>query len=489
MRIADRYRLLRPLGQGGMAGIFLAHDEMLDRAVAIKQLHPELGDQSEVKARFIREARIIARLRHPNIVDIHDVVPLEETGGVAMVMEYIDGTDLSQLLRKMPVPCPELAALVLRPVAEALAYVHREGIIHRDIKPANVLLGRDGAVKLTDFGIARGDDDSGLTRTGDFLGTPAYIPPEQARGVRVTAAADQYALGVMLYQLVTGEKPFAARSTAEVVLAIIRGEYPDPRTRAPAVDDALAAVIHRAMAHEPGDRYPDVDAFIAALDACLPPVDADQVAAAVAGIVVQPESTTSEFARLRADEWELRAEEARARGDFNAAAHAERAAAARRGFARPTEAIDAAALGFATDATLVDARAPGDDDTMPSAVHAAAADALADAVSPDRAPPVSAVGARRVDPGAATDPPPRAASPRRATVDAATVAAARAVVSAARTVAMPPPGAAAPAPGVAGWKVLLVALVITALIGGGVTWFLLRDPPPPPAMDRAPPAP
>lgn len=483
MRIADRYRLLRPLGQGGMAGVFLAHDETLDRAVAIKQLHSEFGDQSEVKARFLREARIIARLRHPNIVDIHDVVPLEEIGGVAMVMEYIDGTDLSHLLRKMPVPCPELAALVLRPVAEALAYVHREGIIHRDIKPANVLLGRDGAVKLTDFGIARGDDDSGLTRTGDFLGTPAYIPPEQARGVRVTAAADQYALGVMLYQLVTGEKPFAARSTAEVVLAIIRGEYPDPRTRAAAVDDALAAVIHRAMAHEPGDRYPDVDAFIAALDACLPPLDADQVAAAVAAIVAQPESSTSEFARLRADEWELRAEQARARGDHAAAAHAERAAAARRGVAHPTDAIDAAELAFGTDATLLDPREPTVDDTMPSGLHAAA-----DA-GPDPAPPAPAPAARRVDAVAATDPPRRSpAPPRRAAVGAATVAAARAAVSAAPTVAMPAPSAA-PAPGVAGWKVLLVALVITALIGGGVTWFLLRDPPPPPAMDRAPPAP
>ncbi len=176
----ERYELKRPLGAGGMARVFLAQDTMLGRTVAIKQLHAELGDNEEVRKRFMREARIFARLKHANIVDIYDIIRTDDDG-VAMVMEFIDGTDLSVLMRGGLKLVPELAALVVRPVAEALSYAHDQGVIHRDVKPANVLLGRDGLVKLSDFGIAKAQEETVLTQTGDFLGTPAYIAPEQAR--------------------------------------------------------------------------------------------------------------------------------------------------------------------------------------------------------------------------------------------------------------------------------------------------------------------
>ncbi|MCA9537967.1 MAG: serine/threonine protein kinase [Myxococcales bacterium] len=301
MLLHGRYELVRPLGEGGMAGVFLAQDTMLDRQVAIKQLHAQHHDREAVRARFLREARIFARLKHPCVVDIYDVLALDD-GGVAMVMEYVEGDDLTRLTRHHPplqLP-PELAALVIAPVVEALVYVHREGVIHRDVKPANILLGRSGVVKLGDFGIARGEEDDALTKTGDFLGTPAYIPPEQARGERVGDAVDQYALGVCLYQLVTAAKPFAAPTTAEVIVRILSDEPTDPRKFAPGLDPAFIGLIQRALSKDPAARFADMEAFQAALLPFVPAVDDPK--AVIAALIEHPADAALAFGAKLADQ-------------------------------------------------------------------------------------------------------------------------------------------------------------------------------------------
>ncbi len=485
MRIGDRYELERPLGEGGMAGVFLARDVETGAAVAIKQMHAELGAHQELRARFLREGRIVARLTHPHVVAIHDVLPVDETG-IAMVMEFVEGCDLAAVIKRNPplAMVPELALRVLRPVAEALAYVHGEGIIHRDVKPANVLLGADGAVKLTDFGIARGDDDQSLTQTGDFLGTPAYIPPEQARGLRVTAAADQYALGVMLYQLVTGEKPFAARSTAEIVLAILRNEYPDPRERCAAVDDGLAAIINRAMSPEPGDRFPDMAAFIAALDAWHTP-DPEGTPATVSALVADPEGAAAAFARQVAEQLAAEGEVARDVGD-----RATARARAHTALTRHPQNISARALlttlgEEAPDPLLLQAGARpdaiGDDDTvfdprgpaLPGDRTAITPPGAA-AEPPDRSPIATAETDPAVD--AIADPPRRAPATPSGSIGRASPADV--------TVLKP----ATPPPGVAGWKILLIVFVLTGLIGGGIAWIVHSQPPTAPPKPPAPEA-
>ncbi len=327
--LGERYELKRRLGAGGMARVFLAEDTMLGRTVAIKQLHEELGDDEEVRKRFLREARIFARLKHAHIVDIYDILRDDDDDGVAMVMEFIDGADLSTLMRGGLKLVPELAALVMRPVAEALAYAHGEGIVHRDVKPANILLGRDGAVKLSDFGIAKAQEETVLTQTGDFLGTPAYIAPEQARGETVGPAADQYALGAVLFQLVTGQQPFKAPNTLAVLTKIMSGDYPDPRELSDAVDDHLASIIARALSFEPGDRYPDVAAMLGALRAYHHEVSRDRERRLLAELVEDPGTTAEAVAGEVADSMVTTGRAAFDSGDVGRAREAAEAALAR----------------------------------------------------------------------------------------------------------------------------------------------------------------
>ncbi len=282
----DRYELQDRLGAGGMAKVFRAFDHSLSRTVAVKMLHDDLVSNEELRQRFLREARVFAHLRHPHIIEIHDVVHGEQSA--AMVMEFIDGTDLSHLAKRQPLRVPELAVAVLRPVMDALSHAHAEGVIHRDVKPANIMLSRDGRVKLGDFGIAKVLDETHLTHTGEFLGTPAYIAPEQARGETVTAAVDQYALGVVLYELLAGRPPYTGPTPLAVLSQILIGKFPDIRELNEAVDERLAAVLHRTLNADPAARFPDVAALMAALDALVPPLPGTRERQLVAGLVADP---------------------------------------------------------------------------------------------------------------------------------------------------------------------------------------------------------
>jgi len=267
--LADRYVLGERLGSGGMARVYLAHDRVLDRPVAVKMLHDDLVESEDVRARFLREARIFARLEHPNIVKIHDVVARDE--GVAMVMELVDGVDLSKAVRTRLPMTTEHVVGILRPVLDALAAAHAQGVVHRDVKPGNVLLGRDGRVKLSDFGIAKVvGGDTHLTRTGEFLGTPTYIAPEQATGEDFGPAVDQYALGVTFYELLTGRPPYIGPTPLAVLSAILRGGHPDIRTLNERIPEPVASVVGRMLARAPGDRYPSLEAAGEAFDRAVP---------------------------------------------------------------------------------------------------------------------------------------------------------------------------------------------------------------------------
>ncbi|HET9545324.1 MAG TPA: protein kinase, partial [Gaiellaceae bacterium] len=213
--IADRYRLDGVLGSGGMSRVYRAHDNVLERDVALKVLHDKLSDDPSYVERFRREARAIARLSHPNIVTVIDRGQVDSAEFI--VFELVRGANLKQLLsERRYLPVREALAIVHQ-AARGLAFAHEHGIVHRDVKPQNVLVDDDGAAKVTDFGIARSlDRESGLTQTGAILGTADYLSPEQATGQPVTEAADQYSLGVLLYELLTGEVPYRGESVVAV---------------------------------------------------------------------------------------------------------------------------------------------------------------------------------------------------------------------------------------------------------------------------------
>jgi serine/threonine-protein kinase len=248
--VAGRYELERPLGHGAMATVDLARDVELDRPVALKRLAENLARDDELRARFLREARLAARLAHPNVVHVYDVG--EDDGRPFMAMEYVDGETLAELVaRRGPLPAEEAAELGIQ-ICRGLAAVHAAGLVHRDVKPQNLLLRRDGVLKLGDFGIAFGLEGTRLTMAGTVLGTAAYLAPEQARGEDVTAAADVYGVGAVLYELLTGRPPRAPASLAELAsdTAIL------PPAGAP---PALAAVVMRCLARDPRERPASAD--------------------------------------------------------------------------------------------------------------------------------------------------------------------------------------------------------------------------------------
>jgi eukaryotic-like serine/threonine-protein kinase len=265
--LSDRYRLESKLGSGGMSTVYLAVDETLGREVAIKVLHREISDQPDQLERFRREARAVARLSHPNLVGVIDAG--EDGGHPYIVFEYVPGETLKRRIDEQgPLGLDEAAAYAIE-IGRGLACAHASLLVHRDVKPQNVLIDADGRAKVTDFGIARSLESSGLTATGRVLGTTDYVSPEQAMGKPVDARTDVYSLGVVLYEMLTGDVPFHAETQVGVAMKHVNEAIPDVQRRRPEASAALAAAVERATAKDPDDRYRDMDEFLDDLEGAL----------------------------------------------------------------------------------------------------------------------------------------------------------------------------------------------------------------------------
>jgi serine/threonine-protein kinase len=265
--LSRRYRLEARIGAGGMSTVYRALDETLQRRVAIKLMNREVVTDSAQLERFRREARAVAQLSHPHIVGVIDAG--EDGRRPYIVFEYVEGETLKERIRRGGrLPIPEAVAYAIE-IARALGAAHARHIVHRDVKPQNVLIDEEGSCKVTDFGIARTLDEEGLTADGRVLGTTDYVSPEQALGQPVTGQSDLYSLGVVLYEMLTGEVPFRGESQVAVAMKHVREMLPDIQAKRPEVSAALAAVIDRATAKRVQDRYANDAELIADLEDVL----------------------------------------------------------------------------------------------------------------------------------------------------------------------------------------------------------------------------
>jgi eukaryotic-like serine/threonine-protein kinase len=265
--IVGRYELEELVGEGGMSSVYRAHDTVLERRVAIKVLHEHFSRDPEYVERFRREARAIARLAHPNVVTVIDRGEWE--GRQFIVFEHVAGENLKAVIsREGPLPVDRALELACQ-IARALAFAHELGIVHRDVKPHNVLLDGSGTAKVTDFGIARAlDSDDALTATGTVLGTGQYLSPEQANGERGDERSDQYSLGVVTFELLTGTAPYSGDNLMAVAMRHVRDPVPSVRTLRPDLPERVDAVIARAMAKRPEDRFDSMGELAVALESC-----------------------------------------------------------------------------------------------------------------------------------------------------------------------------------------------------------------------------
>jgi eukaryotic-like serine/threonine-protein kinase len=277
--LGGRYRLDARIGHGGMSTVYRAFDIVLERQVAIKLMHREIASDSDQLERFRREARAVAQLNHPHIVTVIDAGEWDSSGGDSpgeigagtpyIVLEHVDGHTLKELIRRdAPMDVPTVLAYGVE-IARALGAAHAQKIVHRDVKPQNVLLSEEGGAKITDFGIARTLSEVGLTMDGRVLGTTDYVSPEQALGQAVTGQSDVYSLGVVLYEMLTGEVPFKGSSPVAVAMMHVREEVPDVQLSRPAVSAATAAIVERATAKDLRRRYPDMASMIADMEEAL----------------------------------------------------------------------------------------------------------------------------------------------------------------------------------------------------------------------------
>jgi serine/threonine-protein kinase len=268
--IAGRYRLDRRLGAGGMSTVYLAHDTVLERAVAVKLLAEHLAHDEPFVARFQREARSAARLQHPNVVQVFDSGLDAETQRHYIVMELVDGPSCADVLRDRKRAGIEETADIVRDACHGLAYAHRAGVVHRDVKPGNLLIAAEsGTTKLADFGIAKAAEQTRITQVGSVLGTAAYLSPEQAHGEEAGPRADTYSLGVCAYQLLTGRLPHEYGSLTELALKQQQEPIEPASALRPEVPPELDAAIAVALANDPDDRYESPLDFAAAIEAGL----------------------------------------------------------------------------------------------------------------------------------------------------------------------------------------------------------------------------
>src|SRR5947209_9942616 len=261
--IDGRYRVISRLGSGGMADVYLAADELLGRLLAVKLLHPHFAEDEEFVERFRREASSAAALSHPNIVGIFDRGEWQGTYYIAM--EYVAGRSLKKIVREHGALEPAAAIDLVIQILRAARFAHGRGVIHRDLKPHNVILDEEGRARVTDFGIARAGA-SDMTLTGSIMGTAQYLSPEQAQGQAVTVSADVYSVGVILYELLTGVVPFEGETAVAIAFKQVAAEPRPPSELNPALTPSLDAVVLRALAKDPLERYADDDELIAALE-------------------------------------------------------------------------------------------------------------------------------------------------------------------------------------------------------------------------------
>ncbi|MGH2981419.1 MAG: protein kinase domain-containing protein [Solirubrobacterales bacterium] len=265
--LSGRYRLKAKLGSGGMSTVYLARDVTLDRPVAVKVMHREMSEQPDQLERFRREARAVAKLSHPNVVAVIDAG--EDRGHPYIVFEYVEGENLKQRIKRLGPLDPQEALAYAIEVARGLTVAHRRKLVHRDVKPQNVLIDAEGRAKVTDFGIARQLEQQGVTDTGRVLGTTDYVSPEQAMGHGVDPRSDVYSLGVVLYEMLTGDVPFSADTQVGVAMKHVNEELPDVQRRRPELSAAAAWTIERATTKDPAKRYRGIDEMIGDLETAL----------------------------------------------------------------------------------------------------------------------------------------------------------------------------------------------------------------------------
>jgi serine/threonine-protein kinase len=290
----SRYELVEELGQGGMSTVYRGEDSALGRTVAVKVLHEHLAKKLENRERFRREARAIATLSHPNILDVYDFSS-EDDDRSYIVMEYIPGHNLREFVDAHGTPPPEVGALICVEIAKALEHAHERGIIHRDLKPENVMISDDGEVKLMDFGIAHVIDAETMTKTGSLLGSPAHMAPELIDSGKVDERADIFSLGTVLYLLATGELPFCGSNAPQVLRAVMECRYDEPEFVEPKVGHRFGAIIERALHKDPDERYQTVSALRRDLLAAVHEVGIDDTEDELAAYFDDPEQHSEDF--------------------------------------------------------------------------------------------------------------------------------------------------------------------------------------------------
>lgn len=333
-QLQKKYELLEEVGHGGMATVYRAIDRRLEREVAVKVIHRHLRENPEVAARFVSEARAVAKLKHPNIVEVYDVSEESEQERY-LIVELVRGRTLRALLTKQKHLPAEIAAAIAIEVAQGLGHAHELGVIHRDVKPENVLLseppclrGRGvearepvlAAVKITDFGIAKLLDAQGVTATGQVLGSPAHMAPEQIEGGAVSARADVFGLGVLLYESMVGRLPFDGKNPAQMLRRVLEGVFTPAERCRPTIGAGLGGVVGRALSHVPEDRYASAGQLVDALREQLALVGMSDTRRELTDYLVDPAAYSAEYEQRVTKALVAEGREAREAGDVPAAA-------------------------------------------------------------------------------------------------------------------------------------------------------------------------
>lgn len=301
-RFDNRYEIVRRLGSGGMADVYLARDTHLGRDVAIKILYKRYANDEEFVTRFRQEAQSAAGLNHPHIVSIYDRGEAE--GSYYIAMEYLEGQSLKDLIAEKARLEPREAIVIAEQILQALQFAHEHHVIHRDIKPHNIVINGRGQVKVTDFGIARAGSSSRMTETGSIIGTAQYLSPEQAKGKAVEQGSDLYSLGVVLYEMLTGQVPFEGENPVAIALKHLSDQPVPPQALVPEIPDNLNNVVMRSLAKDPRDRYQSAEEFLADLERCrqdLPVVAPVPLSDAEKTSVIAPAAAAAGMAAMEPD--------------------------------------------------------------------------------------------------------------------------------------------------------------------------------------------